>query len=148
MRGTRVRAMPAPGGPGSGAAAGGVPAVRGALPGGGVVVATGIDYLPGRLASQISAVLARLGPGKTAAGAAPLGRHVAAFGGMRNLPACVMRVTGGGKPRLVDLARYRGRPAAVIVAPAGGVLHVWVVTRNCLGTTGGVLAQRTLPPGG
>ena len=113
------------------------------------VVASGTNYQPGRLASQVSAVITRVGRQRIPARRFLEGHAPPAFGGMRNLPACVTRVSGGREPKLVDLARYRGRPAAVIVVPAGGrLLHVWVVTRDCSGITSGILAQLTLPTAG
>jgi hypothetical protein len=60
----------------------------------------------------------------------------------------VRRVSGGVTPRLVDLATYRGRPAAVIVLPAGtGRVKVVVVGLGCTGTAGDVLARTTVATG-
>jgi len=66
------------------------------------------------------------------------------------VPACVPHVTGGKRPLLVDLAKYRGRPATVIVIPGAtsGTLRALVVAGRCPAATGRVLATTTFPGSG
>jgi len=66
------------------------------------------------------------------------------------VPACVPHVTGGKRPLLVDLAKYRGQPATVIVIPGAtsGTLRALVVAGTCSATTGRVLARTTFPGSG
>jgi len=66
------------------------------------------------------------------------------------VPACVPHVTGGKRPLLVDLAKYQGRPATVIVIPGAtsGTLQAFVVADPCTATTGRVLAKATFPGSG
>ena len=66
------------------------------------------------------------------------------------MPACVPHVTGGKRPLLVDHAKYRGRPATVIVIPgaAPGTLRALVVAGTCTATTGSVLVTTTFPGSG
>jgi hypothetical protein len=66
------------------------------------------------------------------------------------VPACVAHVTGGKRPLLVDLAKYGGRPATVIVIPGAtsGTLRALVVADPCTATAGGVLARTTFPGSG
>ena len=156
------------GGPGSGAAApnssakgapqmsaGGLraPATGSGASGGAVgtasaarVVSSGTNYRPAQLRSQVSAVLTRNGV-SAAEGAGP------SPGNLRTSPrppACIPQVTGGKRPLLADLAKYRGRPATVIVVPAGrpGTLRVLVVAGGCTATKSHILATTTLPAPG
>jgi hypothetical protein len=110
------------------------------------VVASGTQYRPGLMASQVAAVLRRHAaasrtPGPTGASPAV---NTAAF---PHLAACVNRITGGGRPRLVDIARYGTRPAAVIVQPIAGtsMMRVSVVGTGCSASSGDVIATFTLP---
>jgi hypothetical protein len=102
-----------------------------------LVVSSGTDYQPGQLKAQVSATLARHGA------------H-AATGSARPLPACVTHVTGGKRPLLVDLAKYQGRPATVIVIPGAtsGTVRALVVAGGCTATTGRVVATTTFPHSG
>jgi hypothetical protein len=110
------------------------------------VVASGTRYRPGLMASQVAAVLRRYaGPGRTPGPTgAPPAVNSAAF---PHLAACVNRITGGAKPRLVDIARYGTRPAAVIVRPIAGtsMMRVSVVGTGCSASSGDVIATFTLP---
>jgi hypothetical protein len=112
------------------------------------IVSSGTNYRSSQLKSQVSAVLAQYHASATE-GPGPSPAHQPA-GAFRQWPACVPRVTGGALPLLVDHASYQGRPATVIVVPAGrtGELRVLVVAGACTATTGRVLAMTTLPGSG
>jgi hypothetical protein len=119
------------------------------LPGGLRVVYSGTDYQPGSLQGQVGAVLTKLGGGQAPARgganrASPVDTHT------RGLQACVTHIAGNHAPLLVDVARYRGRLATVIVVPITGEsrLRVWVVGPGCSATARDVLASTTLPGGG
>ncbi len=108
-------------------------------------VTSGTDYRRSQFASQVRAVLARYPAGS--APAHPGGAHALPSLG---LPGCVHTVTGGQRPRLVDLARYQGRPATIIVVAASGTTpaHAWVVGTGCSATQPDVLASIPLPGAG
>ena len=123
-----------------GAAGNSAPAVR--------IVSSGTNYQPGQLKTQVSAVFARHRAGARAAtGTSPAYQPAAPA---RRVPACVPHVTGGKRPLLVDLAKYRGQPATVIVIPGAtsGTLRALVVAGTCSATTGRVLARTTFPGSG
>ncbi|MGN6301072.1 MAG: hypothetical protein ACTHN8_08280 [Angustibacter sp.] len=87
--------------------------------------ASGTDYTADRLAAQVDQVLAA----RTASAAAPTGPLATPAG----VAACLSAI---GAPRatplLVDVARYQGAPAAVVVLPASGGGHeIWVVSTTC-----------------
>jgi hypothetical protein len=129
------------GGHGASSAAGGsASAVR--------IVSSGTNYQPGQLKTQVSGVFARHRAGARAAtGSSPAFQPATSA---RPVPACVPHVTGGKRPLLVDLAKYRGRPATVIVIPGAtsGTLRALVVAGTCTATTGRVLATTTFPGSG
>jgi hypothetical protein len=142
-------AAPAAGGSGAGAGktAGGLgvpsagrpaPAAR--------IVSSGTNYQPGQLKTQVSAVLTQH------RASAPTGFSSANQPAASAPPvlACVPHVTGGKRPLLVDLAKYRGRPATVIVIPGAtpGTLRALVVAGPCTAATGRVLATTTFPGSG
>jgi hypothetical protein len=118
------------------------------------VIRSGTNYQPGRLGAQASAVLTSLGPDAHSsarpgpAKAAP--QHHPGNTLSPGLQACVAHVSGGLRPLLVDLASYRGHPAAIIVLPAtnGGAPRALVVPAGCTPTTVHILAAATLPRSG
>ncbi|KQX61871.1 hypothetical protein [Angustibacter sp. Root456] len=88
--------------------------------------ASGTDYTADRLATQVDQVLASR---PSSAAAAPSGPLATPAG----VAACLAAI---GAPRatplLVDVARYQGSPAAVVVVPAsGGGREIWVVSTTC-----------------
>lgn len=120
-------------------------ATRSGLP----LVRSGTDYRPGQLGPQASAVLARFGQRRIPASAGTASRRPGAFSAFTDLPACVRRVSGGRSPRLVDLASYRGAPAAVImVRVTSGRVAVWVVGAGCSARATDLLAHTTVAGGG
>jgi anti-sigma factor RsiW len=87
-------------------------------------VQSGTDYTAARFGDQLSAELAK-GESRAKAELAP-----------RPLSGCVGRVAQGKVPLLVDMAKYEGQPATVIVLPGARAdrLDVWVVGPNCSAT--------------
>ncbi len=127
-------------------------------------ISTGTNFQRQGLASQArKAMLA--GPNKPAmmgpaasAGRTP-GQHESAtglqsFGGMTvaSLRGCVMRISAGRQVLLVDIDRYQGRPATVIVvaAAAGGTSgsRVFVVGPGCSGSDSDLITSASLPGSG
>jgi hypothetical protein len=104
------------------------------------VIHSNTDYQPGQLAAQAERTLARYHTsfsGRTPAFGTGLGSTMA---------ACVQRVTSGAQPSLVDVARYRGQSATVIMrATAGGQTGmVWVVGPGCSGTSPDLIVHAPL----
>ena len=122
-------------------------------------VMTGTDFTPGNLGGQVAAQLARYGRGAALAGPnamtpaatrspATAGGQPATFGHMAvsDLAGCVNRIAAGDLVLLVDVARYRGGPATVIVTkgPAGGPEQIWVVGPGCSASRSDVLKHAAL----
>ena len=55
------------------------------------------------------------------------GQSASGGGPSQALQGCVLHLTGGMVPRLVDQATYQGQPAYVIASST----HVWVVGLGC-----------------
>jgi hypothetical protein len=118
-----------------------------------LVVTSGTDYQPGRLAAQASAVLAEFGPNVHASArptptvAAPQNRSTSLY---PDLSACVAHVAAGRHPLLVDVAKYQGHLALIVVLPAvnGGRPQARVIAPGCTATTAHVLDTATLPRSG
>lgn len=88
-------------------------------------VASGTDYSRERLQSQIEQVLRANRQAAAGPGAGPLSAPAA-------VAACVKALGAeGSTPILIDLARFEGSPAAVVVLEVGGVREVWVVAVSC-----------------
>jgi hypothetical protein len=106
-------------------------------------IRSGTDYTPGNLGSQVAAQLARHGRSGAVAGpdaTSPAHRPAEASGGRAAaglsaaaLAGCVHRIAAGERVLLVDVARYQGAPATVIVTQpaAGGPERIWVVGTGC-----------------
>src|SRR5215468_5612459 len=112
------------------------------------VVSSGTNYQPGQLKTQVTAVLTRSRQ-HAATGAGPT-LPAPANGPFARSPACVAQVTGGKRPLLVDVAKYQGRPATIIVVPGQrpGTLRALVVAGECTTPASRVLATVTLPGSG
>lgn len=126
-------------------------------------VMTGTDFAPGDLSGQVTAQLDRYGRGTAVAGPnatapsvtegpAAAGRPAATFGPMTvtDLAGCVNRIAAGDLVLLVDVARYQGGPATVIVTEpsAGGPEQIWVVGPGCSASRSDVLKHAALSPAG
>lgn len=112
------------------------------------------NFTPTKLASQVRNALARHGPAsQPAAGpsfhspyAAPAKRAAASEA---TLQGCVSRIAAGQQVLLVEVARYQGAQATVIVTGAPtGPEQVWVVGVGCSGTSPDVLTRVPLATGG
>jgi hypothetical protein len=106
------------------------------------VVASGTNYQPGQLTTQVNNVLAHANsPEAPPATTQP----TPAFGS--TVTGCVAHVTGGQRPLLVDHARYEGKPATVIVLPGtrADTLRVLVAGPDCSATATDLLASTTVP---
>ena len=62
-----------------------------------------------------------------------------------SVKGCVLRVTRGVIPVLVENAHYQGQPAIVIVAKRGRDDAAWVIAPGCSASSDHVLATATLP---
>jgi hypothetical protein len=112
------------------------------------IVASGTDYQPGQLKTQVGSTLARFG-GKAAA-PLPAGEGYAPSTAFPGLRACVLQVAGGQYVELVDRARYEGRPAAIIVIPGArtNTLRVLVVGTPCSAGAPSPILSTLLPSRG
>jgi hypothetical protein len=122
-------------------------------------VTTDTDFTPDRLGSQVAAAVASYGTEltKTAPNTDPLlgGRSPAPVPAKRPalvgdiplpvLQGCVNRIAAGELVVLVDVARYRGSPATVIVTGVAviGPEQIWVVGTGCSGSRSDVLSHAT-----
>ena len=60
------------------------------------------------------------------------------------------RIAAGGTVRLVDVGRYEGKRATIIVVAGGGTggTRVFVVGPGCSGSRSDLIARASLPGGG
>jgi hypothetical protein len=129
-----------------------------ALPGTGardILHASGAEYTASTLADQAKALMRTASPvgGKTAGGKTPstsssssLPLKPGTIADPEQLSQC-LRALGENdrQPLAVDLARYQGREAAVVVLPgATGGFDVWVVARDCRPGAEGTLAYKSI----
>jgi hypothetical protein len=125
-----------------------------------VPVATGVNFVPASLATQVTAALSqvryRLSEPAPDSGTVPsptaTSQAGSRFAGIRLtvLEDCVGRIAAGSQVLLVDVAKYQGRRATVIVvAPrVPAPRQVWVVGPACSASRGDVIAHRSMPGGG
>ena len=103
-----------------------------------LVTASGTKYQATSLAVQVRARLSQTSNGATTvpgpSGTSPApsaGASKTAAAGVTHAPAalrgCVLHLTGGQPPQLLDRATYEGKPAYVIASSS----HVWVVGLGC-----------------
>jgi len=121
-------------------------------------VTTDMDFTPGRLRTQVAAAVASYGTKTTRAApnTNPLSGVIspaaakpsAMFGNipLSLLQGCVNRIDAGELVLLVDVARYRGTPATVIVTEmtAIGPEQIWVVGPGCSGSHTDMLTHATM----
>jgi hypothetical protein len=113
------------------------------------LVASGTRYRAGQLPAQVAAVLKRH-PAHGHIGAAPPAAGAAGAAAFPHLAECVSHVAGRQRPRLVDIAHYGTRPAAVIVVPVPGTAKVQVTVAGpgCSGQGGDIITQFSMPAPG
>jgi hypothetical protein len=113
-----------------------------------VVAESGTRYQPASLAAQVRARLAASGgtrsgsvnvPGPDSSSAAASSGISSALGSAPSagLRGCVLRLTGGALPRLVDRATYQGEAAYIIA----GSSRVWVAGLGCTAADTEVIAS-------
>jgi hypothetical protein len=123
-------------------------------------VTTATDFTPDRLGTQVATAVTSYGAGSTKAApnTSPLSgvlsptptpaERPTTFGNMpvSLLQGCVNRIAAGELVLLVDVARYRGTPATVIVTEAAviGPEQIWVVGASCSGSRSDVLTHTTM----
>jgi hypothetical protein len=124
-------------------------------------VASGTDYAPATLGAQVGQELKQNPASATsrgtgsqlhsstsvpAAGPAPTFGHVPVI----MLQGCLTRLAAGQQVLLVDVARYQGKSATVIVtrASAGGPEQVWVVGTGCSRTRSDLFTHVSLGAAG
>jgi hypothetical protein len=124
-------------------------------------VSAGTNFTAGRLSAQVTAAMTKYGssgitsgpmtPASHAAPQAPAG-HPATFGklAVAALQGCVNRVAAGDLVVLVEVARFQGGPATIIVTEVtqGGPRQVWVVGTGCSASRSDVLRQSALSAAG
>jgi hypothetical protein len=123
-----------------------------------IAVASGTNYLPPTLGGQASRELKRNPPASPGPGGGSAvrsnGANAQSAGSaatFENIPVgrlqgCLSGLAAGQQVLLVDVAKYQGKPATVIVtkASAAGPEQVWVVGPGCSGTRSDVLTHVTL----
>jgi len=130
-----------------------------------IPISTDTDFTPGKLSSQVTAQVARYGSRSAQAGpmstpatsgtrsnaALPAG-PTTTFGKVpvAALQGCVNRIAAGELVVLVEVARYQGSPATIIVTElsAGSPGQAWVVGSACSASVSDVLQHAELSPAG
>jgi hypothetical protein len=124
-------------------------------------IATGTDFTPAALTSEVTAEVRKYGVGFTKTGSndespahsgpaspgAVPGEQTGTFADipLASLRGCVDRIAAGSQVLLVDVAHYRGAAATVIVTEAAetGPMQIWVVGTGCSASSSDVLRQTT-----
>lgn len=121
-----------------------------------LAVHSNLDFRRATLASQVRREIASTKVAFSGSSEQPAPENTAVprgqFGGasVRSLEACISLLAAGRDVLLVDVARYEGSPATVIVtanSPAARTLFVWVVGLACSGSHSDVIADVTIPAG-
>ncbi|HEX3749472.1 MAG TPA: hypothetical protein VHW06_02825 [Streptosporangiaceae bacterium] len=110
------------------------------------VINSGTDYRTATLSTQISTELGQGVANSPDRSSGALSLH--APSGQQY--GCVIDVTGGTEPALVDSASYNGHPATIIALAHVGhqVSQAWVVGPACSADNTDILAHVTLPTSG
>jgi len=113
-----------------------------------LVISSGTNYRRATLGTQASSVLKHLPHSAQSsslpAPLAPVKNQATYF---PDLQACLIHIGQGQRPQLVDLAKYRGHPALIVVLPSpnGGRPHALAIAPGCNSATAHVLATALLP---
>jgi hypothetical protein len=116
------------------------------------VISSGTNYRPASLGAQASSALKQVTPG-TQSSARPVPTLAPAQDQARLFPdlqACLIHIGNGQHPLLLDLAKYQGHPALIVVFPPtnGGQRRALAVAPGCTATKADILATATLPASG
>jgi hypothetical protein len=112
------------------------------------VIASGTNYQPATLGAQASTVLKhRINSAHSSSHPVPLAPAGIQARLFPHLQPCLIHIGNGQRPQLLDLARYRGHPALIVVLPSpnGGQSRVLVVAPGCTPTNAHILAKAPLP---
>jgi hypothetical protein len=125
-------------------------------------VSSGTDFVRQHLASQVAGTLRHTRLNLPESQAPDVSNHPDAHpapvgSGQRKsfagipvsaLQGCVMRISAGRRVQLVEVARYQGRQATVIVVAAGGGSRAFVVGPGCSGSDTDLITEASLPGAG
>lgn len=113
-------------------------------------VASGTDYTPADLPTQVDDLLASVDLGGSRAAQDHAGddaRDAAPLADPAGLAGCLTAIGADASPVAVDLARWQGRDAAVIVLPGvsgPASVRVWVVAPDCRPGADGLITYRVV----
>jgi hypothetical protein len=117
-----------------------------------LVLSSGTNYQPASLGAQASSVLKQLtrsahSSARPVPTLAPSHNQASLFPDLRS---CLIHIANGQHPLLVDLAKYQGHPALIVVLPStnGGQPRALVVAPGCTATTAHIVATAPLPRSG
>jgi hypothetical protein len=118
------------------------------------------NFTAGRLTAQVASAVTKYGSGAPVAGpmsgpatsnAKVPGEHATTFGNqaVAALQGCVNRIAAGDLVVLVELARFQGSPATIIVTEVPDITsrQVWVVGTGCSASRSDVLRHSVLSSG-
>jgi len=116
------------------------------------VLASGFDYTPANLATEVRKQMASttgavIGPAPTQRQLLEGGAQIGGIGVLK-LEGCLSRISAGRKVLLADVARYLGKPATIIVLQelaATDVFAVVVVGLACSLSNGATITQAKVP---
>jgi hypothetical protein len=112
------------------------------------VMTSGTDYQQATLGAQASTVLKRLvNSAHSSSHPVPLAPARSRASLFPHLQPCLIHIGNGQRPQLLDLAKYRGHPALIVVLPSpnGAQSRVLVLAPGCTATNAHILARTTLP---
>ena len=118
-------------------------------------VTTNTDFTAGQLASQVSGLTSHAaspasGPNRSASPPLPRSSGPTFHSvPVTNMSGCVNRIAAGALVIWVDVARFQGTPALVILTQVSltSPEHIWVVSTACSATSSDILDQGVLPAG-
>ncbi|MHB1430964.1 MAG: anti-sigma factor family protein [Streptosporangiaceae bacterium] len=113
-----------------------------------------VTSLPGEISSRVPSAGSAAGPDSTVYGtnspSATAGPATVGGVGVAQLSGCLSRVSDGREVLLVEVARYQGARAVIIVmrpVPAGPDLEVVVAGTGCSASAADVITTTTVPAG-